>query len=160
MDVLLLENSGTEQSPSATQLVLRNAQLLYPVVLLLAFILSAAVHTVVTSRTEEELVAPTVKGPGGKPLPVTKRKREQDAQQAADKDGGAGGAGGRLAWKAFVYLTVAVILSFVANGVVMAARAVRSSRRAAPNQWWCGEERIVSLALVPPPPRDRGPPGY
>ncbi|KAK4157101.1 ABC transporter-like protein [Chaetomidium leptoderma] len=136
-----LENGGPGPSPSTAQSVLRMAQLLYPVILLLTFIISAGVHTIVTSKTEEELVVPTVKGPGGKPLPITKRKREQEASEADDV-----GEGGGFAWCVFLYLTGATIMSFVANGVTIAVRAMKSSRDAGhDNAWWCGEERTVYI---------------
>ncbi|GAB1320409.1 ATP-binding cassette-type vacuolar membrane transporter Hmt1 [Madurella fahalii] len=128
-------------APPLARSVLRTAQLLYPVVLLLAFIVSAGVHSIVSSRTEEELVVPTVKGPGGKPLPITKRKREQGAAQTED----AGGAG--YAKKAFQCVTAAVILSFVANGAAIAARILQSVRMSGlEHAWWCGEERVVYVA--------------
>jgi hypothetical protein len=144
----LPENNGTELSSSTAQTVLRTAQLLYPVILLLTFVISAGVHTIITSKTEEELVGSTVKGPGGKPLPVTKRKREQETVEADDDVGGNGG----LAWTVFLYLTGAIILSFVANSAAIALHAMKSSSDSGiDNAWWCGEARIVSFA----PPRLR-----
>ncbi|KAK4106394.1 ABC transporter-like protein [Parathielavia hyrcaniae] len=135
-----LEKGGSEPSLSTAQSVLRTAQLLYPVVLLLSFVVSAAIHTIVTSKTEEELVVPTIKGPGGKPLPVTKRKREQQALEAHGDSRGSGG----FAWASSLYLTGAVVASFVANGAAIALHAMKSSRDAdADGVWWCGEERIV-----------------
>jgi hypothetical protein len=135
-----LENGGPEQGSSTAQSVLRTAQLLYPVILLLTFIISAGVHTIVTSKTEEELAAPAVKGPGGKPLPITKRKRELGASEADDDVSGAGG----LAWSVFLYLTGATVMSFVANGAAVAVHAMKSSRDdGLADAWWCGEERIV-----------------
>jgi hypothetical protein len=151
----LLENSGLEQGLSAAQSVLQTAQLLYPVILLLSFVISAAVHTIVTSKTEEELDVPTVKGPGGKPLPVTKRKREQQVPVA---DGDSSGSGG-FAWALFLYLMGALVISFVANGAAVALHAMKSSRDAGPgNAWWCGEERIVSTDFAPSGPPATGRP--
>jgi hypothetical protein len=139
----LLEIGGPEPASSTPQSVLRTTQLLYPVILLLTFIVSAGIHTVVTSKTEEQLAAPTVKGPGGKPLPITKRKREQETQEADDNASGSGG----FAWCAFLYLTGALVMSFVANGAAIAAHAMNSSRDEALTEvWWCGEQRIVSFA--------------
>lgn len=141
----LAKHSGPEQSPSLStaQSVLRTTQLLYPVILLLTFILSAGIHTIVTSKTEEQLVSTTVRGPGGKPLPITKRKREQETR---DADGDDDGDRRCLTKTAFVYLTVGLISSFVANGAVMASHALKSSKSSAgEDQWWCGEERIVSF---------------
>ncbi|AEO69164.1 uncharacterized protein THITE_2119261 [Thermothielavioides terrestris NRRL 8126] len=136
----LLDNGSSGPSSSSAQAVLRIAQLLYPMVLLLAFIISAGVHTVITSRTEEEFVVPTVKGPDGKPLPITKRKREQEASDADDDANGNSG----FAWTAFLYLTGGLTLSFVANGAAIAAHAMQSRRRSGLDAaWWCSEERIV-----------------
>ncbi|KAL2181557.1 ABC transporter-like protein [Thermothelomyces heterothallicus CBS 202.75] len=138
----LIEHGGSEQGSSAALLVLQKAQLLYPVILLLAFTLSAGVHTVITSKSEEQLAAPTVTGPGGKPLPITKRKREQEALQEADDVDGAGG----LARPVFLYLMAAVVTSFVANGAAVAVHAMGSTRDGElDNAWWCGEERIVYI---------------
>jgi ABC-type transport system involved in Fe-S cluster assembly fused permease/ATPase subunit len=137
---LQLKHGSPEPASSTPQSVLQTAQLLYPVILLLTFIVSAGVHTVVTSKTEEQLAAPTVKGPGGKPLPITKRKREQESLEANDNVGGGNG----FAWCAFLYLTGALVMSFVANGAAIAAHAMNSSRDAElTDVWWCGEQRIV-----------------
>ncbi|KAH6636451.1 hypothetical protein F5144DRAFT_180490 [Chaetomium tenue] len=139
----LLDNGGPEPVSNTPQSVLRTAQLLYPVILLLTFIISAGVHTVVTSKTEEQLAAPTVRGPGGKPLPITKKKREEEVLETNDDARGSGG----FAWCAFLYLTGALVMSFVANGAAIAAHAMssgNSSKHAAlTNVWWCGDERIV-----------------
>lgn len=137
----LIEHGGSEQGSTAL-LVLQKVQLLYPVTLLLAFTFSAGVHTVVTSKSEEQLAAPAVTGPGGKPLPITKRKREQEALEEADDIDGAGS----FARPVFLYLTAAIVVSFVANGAAVAIHAMGSTRKGGiTNAWWCGEERIVSF---------------
>ncbi|KAK1751902.1 heavy metal tolerance protein [Echria macrotheca] len=131
-----LRNGGDPQS--FAEIVYLRAQLLYPMVLLLAFILSAGVHSIVTARSEEELIVPTVTGPGGKPLPVTKRKREQsgEIQVPAIADDRS------FARRVFQYGTAALTLSFLAN---LAAIAVHTLQVHGPKhfQWWCGEERTV-----------------
>ncbi|KAL2156233.1 hypothetical protein VTH82DRAFT_978 [Thermothelomyces myriococcoides] len=137
----LIEHGGSEQGSTAL-LVLQKVQLLYPVTLLLAFTFSAGVHTVVTSKSEEQLAAPAVTGPGGKPLPITKRKREQEALEEADDIDGAGS----FARPVFLYLTAAIVVSFVANGAAVAIHAMGSTRKGGiTNAWWCGEERIVYI---------------
>ncbi|KAK4146177.1 ABC transporter-like protein [Dichotomopilus funicola] len=135
------DNGGSEQSSSSAQSVLQMAQVLYPVVLLLTFIISAGIHTIVTSKTEEELATPTVTGPGGKPLPITKRRRRHQASQIDDDANTRG-----FAWSVFLYLTAAIIVSFVANGAAAAVHAMKSSRDAGfTHVWWCGEQRIVYI---------------
>ncbi|KAK0623309.1 hypothetical protein B0T14DRAFT_426482 [Immersiella caudata] len=124
---------------TAAEAVYLRAQLLYPVVLLVAFIVSAGVHSILTARTEEELVVPTAKGPGGKPLPVTKRKREQLDEPGVPDACAASG----FARRVFQYTTAAVILSFFANGGAIALRALQLRGKDATEGWWCTEERTV-----------------
>ncbi|KAL2271552.1 hypothetical protein VTJ83DRAFT_923 [Remersonia thermophila] len=145
-----IETSGPEPGPTAAQSVLRLSQLLYPVVLIVTFVVSSAIHTVVTAKSEEELIVPAVRGPDGKPLPATKRKKrkqeEEEEQPQGPKEAEDGDRKASLAWSVFLYMTAGIILSFVANGVAVAVHAMQSSREAGlDDAWWCGEERIVYL---------------
>jgi ATP-binding cassette, subfamily B, vacuolar membrane transporter HMT1/ACLQ len=141
MDALSASGVSQMSTSTATEVVYLRAQLLYPVVLLLAFIVSAGVHSIVTARTEEELVVPTAKGPGGKPLPVTKRKREQLDEPRGPEICAPSG----FARRVFQYTTAAVILSFFANGGAIALHALQLRRKDAAEGWWCTEERTVSF---------------
>jgi len=108
----------------------------------LSFLVSAGIHTIITSNTDEELAGPTITGPGGKPLPISKRNRERQAVQSNDD----AGAGRGIDWTIFLYLTGGIILSFVANGAAIAAHAMKSSSDVGVDiAWWCGEERTVSF---------------
>lgn len=53
------------------------AEVLYPFLLLLSFGVVFAVHSVYASQHQEDVEQPTVTGPGGKPLPVTRIKVER-----------------------------------------------------------------------------------
>ncbi|KAK0630595.1 hypothetical protein B0T17DRAFT_590058 [Bombardia bombarda] len=130
--------TGDDSSRTTAEIVYDYAQLCYPAVLLLAFIISAAVHSILTSRTEEELVVPTARGPGGKPLPITKRKREHHEEPQVGLD--VGGSG--LATAAFQYITAALVLSFFANGAAISAHALQERDVG----WWCMEQRTVYVA--------------
>ncbi|KAL2165743.1 hypothetical protein VTG60DRAFT_3867 [Thermothelomyces hinnuleus] len=132
-----LNDRTLEQSSSAAQSVLRTAQLLYLVLLTLAFLISASAHTINTSRTKEAVVAPTVSGPNGNLLLVTKKKK------AAETDDDGSGHHGFVR-SVFLYLTGAVVLSLIANGAAVVVHVVQSSISSGPNDtWWCGDERIV-----------------
>ncbi|KAK3944616.1 hypothetical protein QBC46DRAFT_157139 [Diplogelasinospora grovesii] len=135
MDAL---TKGAAHCRSTAEVVFLNAELCYPVLLLLAFILSAGVHSILTSRTEEELVVPTVKGPGGKPLPVTKKKREAEKPQVLDVKTS------NVALRVFQYTMAAVVLTFFANGAAIAVHALQARDKSGNvGGWWCGEERTV-----------------
>ncbi|KAK0711312.1 hypothetical protein B0H67DRAFT_284496 [Lasiosphaeris hirsuta] len=130
---------GVPERSTAETVYLR-AQLIYPIVLLVAFTVSSAVHTILISKTDEERVTSSVRGPGGKPLPVTKRKREEELQE------GDHCTGSSVALRVFQYATAALILSFFANGAAIALHALQA--RGKPGfvgAWWCSEERTVYI---------------
>jgi hypothetical protein len=111
-----------------------NTMLCYPAVLLVAFILSAATYSIQSSRSEEELLEPTATGPGGKPLPMTKRRKRGHKHPVFEVYIGV------WARRVFQYITVAVVLTFVADAATVVAHAVDDQ---SPGGWWCGEERVV-----------------
>ncbi|KAK3379412.1 hypothetical protein B0T24DRAFT_522327 [Lasiosphaeria ovina] len=135
-DLATPPKNTTTEVLSTAETVYRRAQLCYPVVLLLAFIVSAGVHSILTSRTEEELLVPTARGPGGKPLPLTKRKREHEEPRVQNVYTPS------LARRACQYAVAALILTFFANGAAVCARALQFRNT---TEWWCGEERTVYI---------------
>ena len=56
------KNGGSDVEMSTAEAVFLKAQVLYPMILLVAFVLSAGVHSILTSRSEEELIIPTATG--------------------------------------------------------------------------------------------------
>lgn len=60
-----------------SQRVFLQAQTLYPFLLLTAFGIAFAIHSVIASRHQDNVEPPLVLGPGGKPLPVTRIKAER-----------------------------------------------------------------------------------
>ncbi|KAK3332654.1 ABC transporter-like protein [Cercophora scortea] len=55
----------------------------------MAGLVSAGVYSILISRSEEELVILIVRGPGGKPLPATRRKRRYEQPRVRDVYSGA-----------------------------------------------------------------------
>lgn len=82
-----------------------------------------------TVDTEE----PVLLGPGGKPLPRSRRKSKQDREQLKQK----GFSSSRQA--IFNYLSVALLLTFIAHGCNIIIHAL-----VAKEGWWCGEPMAVS----------------
>ena len=143
-------NHSGDPARSTAEVIYLRAQLLYPVVLLVAFIVSAGAHSILTARSEEELVVPLATGPGGKPLPVTKRKRGQPGDHRSQVDFPASSTARRF----FQYATASVILTFFANATAIALRALQArGAQGKVGKWWCGEERTVSLSLPQRPTR-------
>lgn len=121
--------------------ILRHTQYLYALVLLIAFVSCAAWYSVVNAKKEEDLVQPKVKGPGGKPLPLTKKKRT-----LADGSRKIGPGFGRTAKNVFRYLAAIVFLTYVASASLMFNHAFwhedpyRWSKEGLP---WAGEWSVV-----------------
>lgn len=136
--------SGHDDSSDDVPLVdkiLRQTQFIYALILLVAFIGCAAYYTVVNSKKDEDLIQPTVRGPGGKPLPSTKKKRPNDGSRKI------GPGFGRTAKNVFRYLSAIVFLSYVVSGVFMFDHAFWYED---PFQWskdgelpWAGEWSVV-----------------
>ena len=109
--------------------VLFYAQIAYPFVLLVAFGVALGLHSILTSTTQEDVVHPDVSGPGGRPLPVTKKRKTSVTASRAI-------ALSQTARHVFQYGTAAVVISFLANGINICLHATAGG-------WWCNDEQIV-----------------
>lgn len=124
--------------------VLRETQYLYSLILLVAFISLAAWYSVFNAKKEEDLVQPTVKGPGGKPLPITKRKKRSNGERKI------GPRFGSTAKIVFRILAAGVFLSYLVTGVAIFYHAFWHEN---PYKWskeglpWAGEWTVVCLSL-------------
>lgn len=122
--------------------ILRKTQYLYAIVLLVVFITCAAWYSVINATKTEDNVQSTVKGPGGKPLPVTKRLTRDDGARKT------GPHFGRTAKNVFRYLAAVVVFCYVGTAISMFDHAFYYED---PSKWvkeglpWAGEWSIVSL---------------
>ena len=139
---------GSGDDPSFTDYLLRETQYLYPLILLVAFISCAAWYSVVNAKKEEERVQPQVKGPGGKPLPLTRKRRGEDGERKI------GPRFGHTAKLVFRYIAALIFLSYVASAVFMFVHAFWYED---PYKWskeglpWGGEWSVVSSRPVHSP---------
>ncbi|KAK3687912.1 hypothetical protein B0T22DRAFT_498173 [Podospora appendiculata] len=133
-------DSGPLQRTTTAEFVSKHVQPWYPVVLAVAFLLSAGVHSIHTPRSKEKLVVPTAGGPGGKPLPATKRKRGHEQPRVRDVYRGA------LARRVCQCVTAAITLTFLTNGAAIAIHALQARGPSGDEwPWWCSEERTVYI---------------
>lgn len=112
-------------------------QYLYPDLLLLAFIVIGATHSVYTAMRKEDVVVPTIRGPGGKPLPVTKRRRDDDDSSDPQEFSPS-------ARRFFQFSMVLTTLTFFGAGGAIAARALIHRSADGEHGWWCDEAKTVS----------------
>ncbi|KAM4068149.1 ABC transporter [Hirsutella rhossiliensis] len=128
--------------PDSVDLILRKTQYLYALVLLVTFIAGAAWYSVYNAKKAEDHAQPVVKGPGGKPLPVTKRKKRDDGERKI------GPRFGRTAKNVFRYLACVVFLTYIASSVSMFRHAFWYEN---PYKWskeglpWAGEWTVVHV---------------
>ncbi|KAI1636692.1 hypothetical protein F4809DRAFT_368532 [Biscogniauxia mediterranea] len=114
-------------------------QYLYPDLLLVVLIFIGALYSVYTARRKEDVVEPTVTGPGGKPLPVTKRRRPED--DASEPEQTFTPAARCFFQTAYTIVT----LTFVGQGAAITARALIHRTADGEHGWWCGEPKTVYI---------------
>jgi ATP-binding cassette, subfamily B, vacuolar membrane transporter HMT1/ACLQ len=116
-------------------------QYAYPAVLLFAFIVVGATDSILAALRQEDVVVPTIKGPGGKPLPVTKLKRE--AEEEEDEEPYSPASRGF-----FRCCMMAATFTFFCAGVNVAVRALYHRSASGDHGWWCGEPKTVSFSRL------------
>ena len=120
--------------------VLMYTQYLYSLVLLISFVLLAGWYSVFNAKKDGDLSKPTLKGPGGKPLPITKKKKKDDGERKL------GPHFGPVAKNVFRYLAAIVFLTYVASGTSLFIHAFFYEN---PYQWsreglpWAGDWTVV-----------------
>ncbi|KAJ6781906.1 hypothetical protein PWT90_10905 [Aphanocladium album] len=141
-DLSALETRQSNQTIPTPDLILRETQYLYSFILLLSFISCVAWYSIYNAKRQENIVQSQVKGPGGKPLPVTKRKTKDDGERKL------GPHFGSAAKNVFRYLSAVIFLSYVATGASMFDHAFYHDN---PYKWskeglpWAGEWTIVHV---------------
>ena len=124
-------------SNAFAQDVLVNVHYAYPIILLAFFLAANTTHAVLTASTDEGTQSPPdQRGPGGKPLPRTASPKAKE-QKNKNMDF----SPGRKLF--FSWISMAVILTFLANAVVVLVHALIDKK----NNWWCGQSVVVRKPL-------------
>jgi hypothetical protein len=127
---------------SLVESILSTTQYLYPGLLLLILLLFGAGYSIYKARNQGDVIVPTVTGPGGRPLPVTKKRRVDNASQEPE------GRFSPAVRALFQWLYTAVTLTFVGQGAAIATRALIQKSLDGEHTWWCGEPKAV-IVFVP-----------
>ena len=124
----------------------------YPIAIVAYFILTALVSSVRSSGTGEDGVASTVLGPGGKPLPMTKKKRKKHISSRQPNGTELFEIGPRARF-IFRLLAVALATTLFMNAAAIAFHTWQANpdlfERGGEMSWWCGEPMVVSGRLSP-----------
>jgi ATP-binding cassette, subfamily B, vacuolar membrane transporter HMT1/ACLQ len=120
--------------------VLVQAQVAYPFLLLLSYGIAFALHTVISSRRQEDVEKPSVTGPGGKPLPLTRIKVEKPVTRSTVSQ-----EFSRFSHLCFRAATGAVALTFLAHALHIILQCVAAHWEDV--QQYCNDELLVSSTL-------------
>ncbi|KAI0879729.1 hypothetical protein GGS24DRAFT_10279 [Hypoxylon argillaceum] len=126
-----------ESNDRLVRSILTATQYLYPGLLLLILLLFGAIYSIYTGWNKGDVIVPTVTGPGGRPLPVTKKRRMDNKSQEPDR---------RFSPSVralFQWIYATVTLTFVGQGVAIATRALVQRTAQGDHAWWCGEAKAV-----------------
>ncbi|KAL9029514.1 MAG: hypothetical protein Q9196_002252 [Gyalolechia fulgens] len=131
---VLLLGSKPEQSSENAQHILLFFHFASPIILIIFFLTAFTAHSIVTASTDtatNPLEEQT--GPGGKPLPSSK-KRPKKKKNVLDFS-----PARKLL---FIWLSAGAAATFVGNAVVVILHALLDRK----NNWWCGE--AVAIYVV------------
>ena len=132
-----MTNAVTNPQDTPAERVRNIAQYLYPDLLILVFIIVGASFSIYNAK-REEVVAPVARGPGGKPLPITKRKKDHVNQQQHQFS--------PAAKLFFQWASIFTTLTFLATGIAIAVHALVLRSSDGEHGWWCGEPKTVQLS--------------
>ncbi|KAI0392588.1 hypothetical protein F5Y17DRAFT_459723 [Xylariaceae sp. FL0594] len=118
--------------------ILTTTQYLYPGLLLVLLLLLGAIYSIHAARTRGDVIVPTVTGPGGKPLPVTKKRRLDHAPEEESEGKFTPAIRGLFQW-----IYAIVTLTFIGQGAAIATHALVQTSSSGEHTWWCGEAKSV-----------------
>jgi hypothetical protein len=140
VEILSALASGSRKRSALTSELLGSLQFIYAPVLLTTFIAIAVIHSIRSSKASEDIVSPVVRGPGGKPLPVTKKRKDRlsSAYRLPDI--------GPIAKQVFRYLSGFLLITFIVNGGAIGIRAWRENKHVPYGEvgWWPDQSTVVS----------------
>ncbi|PQE15591.1 Heavy metal tolerance protein [Rutstroemia sp. NJR-2017a BBW] len=123
--------TGTDTSTRILDLVHFN----YPWVLLVVFLLAFTAHSILTAESTDDSAEPILTGPGGKPLPRSARKTEEEKRKRKSQDFSP------VRKLLFLWLSAGILATFLGNAINIVVHALDKRE----NGWWCGEATAIYI---------------
>ncbi|KAM3083677.1 ATP-binding cassette-type vacuolar membrane transporter Hmt1 [Clarireedia jacksonii] len=123
--------TGTDISTRILDLVHFN----YPWVLLVVFLVAFIAHSILIAESADDSAEPILTGPGGKPLPRSARKSEEERRKRKLQDFSP------VRKLLFLWLSAGILATFLGNAINIVVHAL--DRRE--NGWWCGEATAIYI---------------
>lgn len=133
---LELSSNSDYDGMEATTYLLDLVHFNYSWVLFVVFLVAFVANSILTAELSSDSKGPVLTGPGGKPLPQSSARRSKEEREKRKKLKDFS-PGRKLL---FLYLSVGVLATFVANGANIIIHALTQTD----NDWWCGEATAVS----------------
>lgn len=107
----------------------------YASILFMVFLVAFVTNSIVSVEASSQSKEPALTGPGGKPLPQSSARKSKEEREKRKKLKDFS-PGRKLL---FLYLSVGLLATFVANGANIVIHALQSEEN-----WWCGQPTAVS----------------
>ena len=129
-----MSGANTWTSSVAARQALIYLHYIYPVAILLIFLVVFLIHSIRTAVPEKEFSPQesAQTGPGGKPLPDNRKLARKSTLSPEF------GPGSRLT---FCWLSIGVVLTFLADAILICVHALVYREE----NWWCGKSVAVSI---------------
>ncbi|KAL3423319.1 heavy metal tolerance protein precursor [Phlyctema vagabunda] len=124
--------NGSMSASTATK-ILENTQFHFAWVLLLIFLVAFTTNSILSVESASTSAAPTITGPGGKPLPqgALKSKQEKEKRRLQDFS--------PIRKLAFIWLSVLLLATLIGNGINIVIHALAEREQG----WWCGKAAVI-----------------
>ncbi|KAI1331158.1 hypothetical protein F5Y16DRAFT_395592 [Xylariaceae sp. FL0255] len=133
-----MADSVLETSDGLPEAVLAFTQYLSPGLLLGILMVCGAIYSFYTARIKDDVYVSTLTGPGGRPLPATKKRKDHDDDSKESKP-----RFSPAIRRLFQWFFIAITLTYVGQGAAIAARALTHMNPDGEHSWWCGEPKAV-----------------
>ncbi|KAI1268530.1 hypothetical protein F5Y18DRAFT_415241 [Xylariaceae sp. FL1019] len=130
---------AAEPNVRLAERTLATTQYLYPDLLLVVLLVVGAIHSFYKASNSGDESTPACTGPGGRPLPASKKRQMDDKSHEPEQRCSPAVRG------LFQWLYTAVTITFIGQGAAIVTRALAHRSRDGQNSWWCGEPKAVYI---------------
>ncbi|PQE21831.1 hypothetical protein CJF31_00007677 [Rutstroemia sp. NJR-2017a BVV2] len=102
---------------------------------MVVFLLAFTAHSILTVESTDDSAEPILTGPGGKPLPRSARKSEEEKRKRKSQDFSP------VRKLLFLWLSAGILATFLGNAINIVVHALDKRE----NGWWCGEATAIYI---------------
>lgn len=126
---------------SAAEATLKVTQYSLAPILCVVYTLANVLYGILSSESQDVLIVSTATGPGGRPLPLTKKNKKRRASIIGSRPKKA--QFGVMTTRFFAAVSLIVVLTFFTNFVCLTAHMLEGQKGGG---WWSGDSMPVSTS--------------